>query len=272
MEYGLNFHQTFAPEREAIAQIVRLASLSPDFMTKEEISEQTSIPTGKSSGKVVPHIYYAEAMGLIKFEKKGSGYKIGLTNMGTIVFEEDPYFIEDITKWACHYNLSKYTSPARMWAIFFNELVPKVDFNINKSNLIRALSSILSTDKVDIRPLIQSYIKDYSLNINLLEEETDQIIIKKHNVNRNYSYLYAYQLLNLWDSVFPDNKEVTFNEIVKTLNFGNPYIWDENDVFYILELLEEKGIINLNRQLYPTSVIRLTNSEEMLNKIYSLLI
>lgn len=35
--------------------------------SKEEISEKTGIPTGKTSGKVVPHILYAQYMGLTTY-------------------------------------------------------------------------------------------------------------------------------------------------------------------------------------------------------------
>ena len=37
--------------------------------TKEEISCLTGIPTGKTSGKVIPHTRYAAYMGFIEYQK-----------------------------------------------------------------------------------------------------------------------------------------------------------------------------------------------------------
>ncbi len=65
----LNFHETFAPEREHLGRLLRLADHMP-FLTKEEVFAETGIPTGASSGKVVPHIKYAEYMGLVKTERR----------------------------------------------------------------------------------------------------------------------------------------------------------------------------------------------------------
>ena len=61
---GLNFHQSFKPEHNLLCSLMQsLAECSGK--TAQEISKLTGIPTGDSSGKVVPTIYYLEYMGLI---------------------------------------------------------------------------------------------------------------------------------------------------------------------------------------------------------------
>ena len=52
---SINFHKTFATQDSYISKILGLAEQGYSG-TKEEISEITGIPTGKTSGKVVPHI------------------------------------------------------------------------------------------------------------------------------------------------------------------------------------------------------------------------
>lgn len=60
---SVNFHKTFSPQDSYITKILELAK--ENFIgSKEEISEETGIPTGKTSGKVVPHILYTQYMGL----------------------------------------------------------------------------------------------------------------------------------------------------------------------------------------------------------------
>ena len=66
---NINFHKTFKAEGQYISSILEIADGKTWFTTRE-ISEMTGIPQGKSSGKVEPHINYAEYMGLIKSEKE----------------------------------------------------------------------------------------------------------------------------------------------------------------------------------------------------------
>ena len=46
----VNFHKTFAPQDSYLSKILELASAAYSG-TKEDISEVTGIPTGKTSGK-----------------------------------------------------------------------------------------------------------------------------------------------------------------------------------------------------------------------------
>lgn len=66
---NLNFHQTFKPEKQYIGSILDVANMNKALSIKD-ISALTGIPNGKSSGKVEPHIQYANFMGLVDFEKK----------------------------------------------------------------------------------------------------------------------------------------------------------------------------------------------------------
>ena len=61
---NLNFHQTFKPEAQYISSILSVADDETPYDIKD-ISNLTGIPSGKSSGKVEPHILYSYYMGLI---------------------------------------------------------------------------------------------------------------------------------------------------------------------------------------------------------------
>ena len=63
---SVNFHKTFAPQDSYISKILELAEQGYSG-NKEEISDITGIPTGKTSGKVIPHILYSKYMGINKF-------------------------------------------------------------------------------------------------------------------------------------------------------------------------------------------------------------
>ncbi|MCM3364236.1 DUF4007 family protein [Niallia sp. Sow4_A1] len=276
MSLPLNFHQTFAPEKEAIAQLVQFASIhnnNNNYFTKEEISQNTSIPTGKRSGKVVPHINYAEAMGLIAVEKDGSKYRIKLTPLGKIVCEEDPYLIEELSNVLCHYNLSRLNSRAKMWSFIFNQVVKNQGMEITNNSLKSALNKFFKVKDVNITPFRTCYTEDRCFgDLNLLEIVEGKYIFKSHHVDRSYKYLYGYLLLSNWEIVLPNQTEVTYDTLVNELGFGNPFIWDDTSLDESLEILQEERLIIINLQLTPVTYIRQVSSKSLLSKIYSLLI
>ncbi|MCJ8343045.1 MAG: hypothetical protein MJH09_09410, partial [Cetobacterium sp.] len=93
---NLNFHQALSFSKDYLAKILKISDGS-SFLTKEEISEITGIPTGKSSGKVVPHIYYGLYMGLITFSYENKRYNLNRTSLGNLILKEDSYLTENLT-------------------------------------------------------------------------------------------------------------------------------------------------------------------------------
>jgi hypothetical protein len=88
----LNFHKTFIPERRLIAALLEYAALNKqgDY---QNISKETGIPMGKSSGKVPAILDYARGMGLLILENEqaGSIKKPVLTSFGKVVYLEDKF-------------------------------------------------------------------------------------------------------------------------------------------------------------------------------------
>lgn len=274
MNFPLSFHQTFAPEKEATAQLVQFAfNYSDKYFTKEEISSLTTIPTGEKSGKVIPHIYYANSMGLIEFEKDNSKFKISLTPLGELVSKEDPYLIETLTHLLCHYNLASLDSKALLWSFIFNQLIKNQGLLIKNDSIKKAVNRNFKVSSVNITPFRTCYIEERCLgNLNLLEIGIDEFIFKEHKIDRTLRYLYGYLLLTKWESLMPDQSEITYNILINGLGFGGPFIWDDNNLNEVLDILQEERIIVINRQLFPVTYIKQVTSESLLNKIYSLLI
>ncbi len=89
----LNFPQTFLPNRQLLAKLLAF-SANNGSGNKETISAATGIPTGKSTGKVNPMIYYAQGMNLIRY-------------MGKVILREDPFLSELQTLWLLHLMLCR---------------------------------------------------------------------------------------------------------------------------------------------------------------------
>ncbi|MGF2616346.1 DUF4007 family protein [Rossellomorea vietnamensis] len=274
MNLSLNFHQTFAPEVEAIAQLVQFASTyKNEFYTKEEISQYTSIPTGKSSGKVVPHLGYAEAMGLVEVGRNGTKYKITHTSLGELVSEEDPYLIEGITNVLCHYNLSAINSKAEMWSFIFNQIIPNHGVELTNNSLKSSLIRSFEVNDINLSPFRTCYTAERSFgNLGMLEIDEEKYFFKSHKVDRTYKYLYGFLLASVWEKLVPEQSEITYETLSRELGFGVPFLWDEASLTEVLEILQEERILFINRQLTPVTYIKQVSSKYLLNKIYSLLI
>jgi len=272
MVYQINFHQTFAPETEALAQLLRVASENLGELSKEEISEITMIPTGERSGKVIPHIFYAQAMGLLHFEKKKSRFLLSLTELGQIIYEEDPYLIEDITKWLCHYELVHKTSPALLWSYVFNYFIPKIGLKFNQAALENAAVRNLDFNKINFSPFRSCYTAERCFDIGIIEINGDEYQLTPHKINRNYRHMYGYILLKHWENQLENQSEITYNQLIEEIGFGNPYLWDENMVMDVLELLQDEGVLKINRQLSPITIIKQVSASYSLNKLFNFII
>lgn len=273
MDYPLNFHQTFAPETEALAQLLRVASNNNDFHTKEEISSLTMIPTGESSGKVVPHIYYAAAMNLIEFDKKDNKYSLSLTALGRTIYKEDPFLTEDLTRIVCHYEVANKYSSTLLWSYLFNRYIPVSGNTFLQNNFSNTVNREFEIAKVNLSPLRSFYSAERSFaSISILSIEGDKYTVSPHSINRVYRYVYAYLLLKNWETHLPNQSEITFTDLTDVLGFGNPFIWNEHTVMEVLELLQDQGVIVVNRQLSPITIIKQVSSDYCLSKLYSFLI
>lgn len=112
----LNFHKTFIPERRFIAALLEFAALDKQG-NYQEISKETGIPMGKSSGKVPAILDYARGMGLIEFigKRANSIKKPVLTTLGRVVYLEDKFLGEKMVQWLVHMNLCRNDIGAITW-------------------------------------------------------------------------------------------------------------------------------------------------------------
>ena len=86
--------------------------------------------------------------------------------------------------------------------------------------------------------------------------------------NREYLYVYAFVLLEYWKEDYPDQDEITSDQL-KELHFGDVFGWDMQAEYETLEHLVDKGILRLNRQLVPYTILKMTESGDLADKLYS---
>lgn len=265
---NLNFHQTFKPEKQYVGSILDVAN-NTDSMSVPEISSYTGIPNGKSSGKVEPHILYAKYMGLIEAEKKDGSYILARTKLGNIVYMEDPGIQEDLTILLCHAMMQRNVAGADMWNAVFTKVLPMYRGGMKKELLLKELEQIFEgkANKKNIAPFFGSYEEMFS-TLEILVMDTDSICVNETLYNKEYIYLYAYILFELWDELYIEQEEISSVQLA-TLSFGKIFGWDEQREYEVLEHLSDKGIVRLNRQLVPYTILRLTDKDVVMQRLYS---
>lgn len=293
-KYSISFHGSFFPDLVNISRLLEIAD-SYDYLSKEEVFELTGIPTGESTGKVEPHIKYAQYMNLIDFDKKsckeydedkGKERKIGKyllekTLLGKKVFLEDGYFQEDISKLLCHYFLTSKYFGAKMWFQIFRKFPTYLGNEISGEYLNVEINKIFNLSKdTKLGAFNGTYNKKGSLSsLNLLTVKEDggrlnrgnTYIFNKHYYNEEFLFVYMYTLYKDLMSMDNTRKEFTVNEIFNEIMWNRAFVWDEDQAMEILNILEDKELIKMNKQLSPITIIINTTEEELVNKLYSML-
>lgn len=264
---NLNFHNTFKPEKQYISSLLELAN-NTDSLSVQDISSQTGIPAGKVSGKVEPHIFYSNYMGLIDYKKIDGNYSLKRTILGEKVFAEDPGFQEELTTLLCHCMMLREKNGAPLWAYAFKNIFPNYRSGVKKNIFLLELNKVFN-DKVNtknIAPFFGSY-ESFFKSLNILNI-SDNINISSKPYNKEFIYLYALILFEYWNEAYLNQEEITSVQL-DDLCFGKAFGWDKPQEYSVLEHLSDKGIIRLNRQLMPYTVLKLTNENELVNCLYS---
>lgn len=268
VQSSLNFHQTFKPEIQYISSILSIADGITSYEIKD-ISNLTGIPNGKSSGKVEPHIQYSVYMGLIEFKKEDGKYILSLTPLGKEVFKEDPGLQEKLTILLCHSMMCRKRKGADVWSKCFLSILPKYKNGVKKEILLKELEVFFpgKVNTKNLAPFFSSY-EDMFNVIDMLSIKDDVVKSVQSSYNKEFIYLYALILWALWDEDYPEQDEISSTQF-EGLNFGKIFGWNPEQEYKVLEAFSDKGVVRLNRQLMPYTILKLTSCDALLNRLYS---
>ncbi len=266
------FHETFQPQMEYVSEILQLGARNYSG-TKFEISELTGIPTGESKGKVVPHIKYAAYMGLIHYDQKNGAFSLNATEMGQEVFKQDPYLLEPVTKWLCHSCLCAKKGGAPNWEYLFQRLplVYDEEFSLLYASEKQAAEFGFTVDRKKIFSVVKNtYSAGCFQQLRLMSEATgDKIVIFSQHFKPALLFVYAYSMATAWNMFFQGKNEIAVNEFLDQTGWDRLFSFEHDQVMFVMDELESAGIVNLNRQLSPATIIRTFSIDEIIGNIYS---
>lgn len=269
-DFNFYFHESFQPQIIYLAELMNLAA--KEFKgTKEEISSLTGIPTGNHSGKVIPHIKYLNYMGLINYKEIVKEIALTLTDLGEIVVKNDLYMMETITKIIMHYNLTRLKGGALQWSFLFREF----EYNFNKIYSIKGIvdkGQLIFGKDIKIGPLKGLYDKGDFLDISPIKISGDEVIFKNMYPSYECNNFYAYTLLKEWEDNFAEFDEITIDDVFNKLKWNKGFGFDYNTTIEVLDELMVRGIIKLNKQFNPITIIKNTSSSNLIHILYDDLI
>ena len=272
---ALVFHETFQPEIGYIAKILKLASEEYSG-SKFDISDLTGIPTGERKGKVEPHIKYASFMGLIDYSIEKGVYNLGLTKLGEEVFVQDPYLHEDLSCWLCHYGISKRSGGAPQWSYFVHDIHSGFGEKISQERLFKNASTWCDVSAANMSKNVFSVVKT-SYTDGCFEKLNfatwdDSIEFIEHTEKLDLIFVYAYALLDSWERLYPDKQEITDIDLKNEIGFDRIFGLNEDECNYVIDSLAYEGILTVNRQLFPATLIRTSNADNIIPQLYSRLL
>lgn len=271
-----NFHKTFIPERRYIKAILQFASAGKTG-DAQAIAKATGIPTGKSSGKVIPAIDYSRGMGLITLSESSKQKSVKqpiLTPFGRIVLFEDPFLKEPVTQWIAHLNLCGPSQGADVWyqVFFLGEQILGSKFK--KTQLDTYLQNVYGLQNKNLMgPIVRMYEDPASFSAcGALVEEQGIVHRKIAPVSEEYAWGYGAWILDAMETFFPEEIQVTVTDLDRAAGWKTIPGWGIDESQQILNLLEEKGILTVERHMNPWIIQRTETCNNVWKKIYDDLI
>ncbi|WP_338114135.1 hypothetical protein [Thiorhodococcus mannitoliphagus] len=279
----LNFPQTFLPDRRLLGKLLVFAEGNGGG-DKESIGAATGIPTGKSTGKVEPMIHYARGMGMVRASRTAGVWRLGLTPLGRIVRREDPFLSEPLTLWLLHLLLSRRwgreapaVGVADAWFAFFAEgrfrLGPRfspseaLDFLTARHGEKRSLKS-LSTLVPRMYQEDSSFAAIPVLTLDASAQET-VFVRGEAPVERAFFPAYAACLFLLWDEQFSGDRQLAFRDVERETRLLSLLGWSDAQATRWLDWMADKGLVQIDRYTGDAVLLRLRETGEVVDALYS---
>ncbi len=262
---GPSFHATFMPERRYLTAILDYAAAGKAAGSMKEMSEETGIPMGESSGKQPAILRYAQAMGLVELGDS-TVIRPVLTDFGRAVYEEDRFLGEELTQWLVHFNLCRGDIGAETWHYVFAKAMLGATFN--KMQLEEYLVGIFG-GKNRVGPMLVTYSDDAALaRAGVLSVEGASIVRSKAPLVKSFAYAYSAYLLSLMEAFFSRETQVTVTDFSHKTEWFNVCFWAEHEIETALTMMADTGSISVDRQMRPWIIERRGTSYELWSQVW----
>lgn len=268
-----NFHRTFIPERRYLGALLNYAADGGAYEI-QKIADATGIPTGASSGKSIPTADYCRGMGLVSLVKaasKDDDSTLALTPFGRTVFLEDKFFKEPFTQWLAHLRLCNQWRGADTWFYLFCESTPVFGNRAGAEDMLKWLSPLIGgkDPETAVSPTIRMYAEEASFaDCGAIVREKGNLIRAVAPIRPEFAFGYAAWLAECMELAGRGEGQVSIDELETQAGFARISGWSPSDVQQVLELLERKRLVEVDRHMHPWLVRFLYPSATLWPRLY----
>ena len=119
----------------------------------------------------------------------------------------------------------------------------------------------------NIAPFFGSY-ESFFDSLSVASDDGESFKLHTIPYDKEFIYVYGLALFAYWKEQYSDQDEIT-SEQLKEMYFGSVFGWDTQEEYAVLEHLSDKGIIRMNRQLMPYTILLLAGYKELVERLYS---
>lgn len=268
-----NFHRTFIPERRYLGALLKYAADGGVYEI-QKIAEATGIPTGVSSGKSIPTADYCRGMGLVSLVEavsKDAAPTLSLTPFGRAVFLEDKFFKEPFTQWLAHLRLCNEWRGGDTWFYLFCESTPVFGNRAAATDAMKWISPQIGgkDPETAVSPTIRMYDDEASFAAcGAIVRETKNLVWAVAPIRPEFAVGYAAWLAECMEFAGRGEGQVSIDELETQAGFARISRWSHSEVHQVLELLERKRLVEVDRHMHPWLVRFLHPSTTLWNRLY----
>ncbi len=169
-------HDTFFLRKGWIYKGMKNVKANSSLFRSKDVNPMDVLGIGSNMVKALR--YWLQALGLT-YETTSGVREQYFTELGEVIFENDPYIEEVGTLWLLHYKLATNKALATSWYFFFNEFKLKEfnrdDFNVQISNYIRMEDQEVSERSLDddFNCIVSTYLPRKKVNPKKIEPENN---------------------------------------------------------------------------------------------------
>jgi len=251
LSYNFNFHLSFKPETSHMSEFLKYKF---ENETKENIGRRLGIATGSSSGKVVPMMLYCAAANLISYTANNQLYSVEQTTLGNYIKEIDPSLESYDVKTFIHYNFCTFNSKMTVWELLFRQFASHYKC-FSRSVFLTHISDKYQTKiyNKSITPVIKTYIDDGLLtDLNILTQcKKDKYEFGRIRIVQNSAKWYAFYLYDFLKRLDSTKRDFHLSDL-KSNGFHSIFGWNGDDLFAVMDILENNGYICMDKQYNDT--------------------
>lgn len=282
----LNFPQDCLPERTLLARLLGFAAKG-GHGDKQQISEATGIPTGKSTGKVEPMLHYGCAMGLIEARSARGVWHLQATELGQLVATQDPFLGEEVTQWVCHLLLCRRggrDEPPRgladAWFTLFAEGGGRLGSRFTRDTFAEALrerhgetSALRGLSGLVPRTYLEpgSFAALNALRLIGAGNDTYYERVCAPATRSLFPALTA-ALFLAWDRLFPGQQQVPLNDLLKVSRVLAVLHWRQGDAESWIGWMRTRHLIGLDQLTGDILILRLVPTLRVVGQLYDELV